>query len=91
MPPIDQLIQGNRYMFYRHDAFAFQGKVFRANYIDVCNLSIRLSCYNCIDEDPNEGIWTMPLDWIEKVENLNEITDIGLLPEDVVICIDNFA
>jgi hypothetical protein len=32
----------------------------------------------------------MPLDWIEKVENLSEIADCGLLPEDVVICIDNF-
>lgn len=79
-------------MFYRHDAFAFQGKVFRANYIDVRNLSIRVSYYSNLDYDNcTPTIWTMPLEWIEKVENLSEIADCGLLPEDVVICIDNFA
>jgi len=91
MPQIEQLIPGNRYMFYRWDAFSFQGKVFRANYVDIRNLSIRLSCYSNIDEDSQEGIWTMPVEWIEKVENLDEIVDLGLLPADVVICIDNFA
>ena len=91
MPPIEQLIPGNRYMFYRWDDFAFQGKVFRANYIDVRNLSIRLSYYSNIDEDSQKGIWTMPVDWIEKIERLDEIVDFSILPEDVVICIDNFA
>ena len=91
MPQIEQLIPGNRYMFYRSDAFSFQGKVFRANYVDIRNLSIRLSCYSNIDEDSQEGIWTMPVEWIEKVENLDEIVDLGLLPADVVICIDNFT
>ena len=91
MPPIEQLIPGNRYMFYYWDAFASEVKIFRANYIDVRNLYISVSCYNYIDEEPQEGIWTMPVEWIEKVENLDEIVDLGLLPADAVICIDNFA
>jgi hypothetical protein len=91
MPLLEQLIPGNRYLFHIKEEFAFMGKLFRANFVDTIHTTLRV-CHYYIDESNNHNsMWTMPVDWIEKIETLDEIADFTILPEDVVICIDNFA
>jgi len=91
---ITELQKGQRYLFYYNTGLVDNGVVttymFRANFVTIANLSIILDKY-CIGGNLNDGFWTIPLDWIENIETLEEITNSKtILPNEILMEIDKF-
>lgn len=91
---ITELLKGQRYLFYYNTGLVDVGVVttymFRANFVTITNLSIILDKY-CIGGEFQSGYWTMPLDWIENIETLEEITNSKtIFPHEILVEIDNF-
>jgi hypothetical protein len=66
---------------------------FRANFLDILNTTLRVTKYEKNNENKHMcGMVTMPLDWIEKVETLDEITlHKMIIPSEICIEIDSFV
>jgi len=91
---ITELLKGQRYLFYYSAGLVEDGVVttyiFRANFVTITNLSIILDKY-CIGGEVQNGFWTMPIDWIENIETLEEITNSkSIFPYEILVEIDNF-
>jgi hypothetical protein len=91
---ITELLKGQRYLFYYNNGLVDDGVVttymFRANFVTITNLSIILDKY-CIGGEVQHGFWAMPIDWIEHIETLEEITNSKtILPNEILVEIDNF-
>ena len=91
---ITELRKGQRYLFYYNTGLVDDGVVitymFRANFVTIANLSIILEKYS-IDGEFHSGYWTMPLDWIENIETLEEIINSKtIFPNEILVEIDNF-
>lgn len=88
---IAELTSGKRYMF--HSTNARGSRTFRANFIRIVLGYLQVCSY----EDPYTTInghttYSMPVDWITKVEDLTYILDpVCILPEDVLLIIDSYA
>jgi hypothetical protein len=91
---LSELQIGQRYFFYYNDNLFNDGIVntyiFRAEFVNIINNSLILNKYS-IRGILNQGFWTMPIDWVENIETLEEITLSKIpLPSDILLIIDNF-
>jgi hypothetical protein len=79
---------GQRYLFYDRQ----NNKQFRACFLDVVNVTLRVTKYEKNDSNKYlAGMVTMPLGWIEKADTLDMIVEGNiLLPEEIMIDIDGF-
>lgn len=89
-----ELKKGQRYFFYYNNNLYSDNIVntyiFRAEFVNIINNSLILNKYS-IRGILNQGFWTMPIDWVENVETLEEITLSKIpLPTDVLLIIDKF-
>jgi len=78
--------KGYRYLFYDKE----NKRQFRACFLDVIRNTLRVTKYQVDDTNHfMSGLITMPLEWIEKAETLEIITDKKLLlPSEILIEID---
>lgn len=91
---LSELQKGQRYFFYYNNNLYRDGIVntyiFRAEFVNIINNSLILNKYT-INGKLNQGCWTMPIDWVENIETLEEITLSKIpLPTDVLLIIDKF-
>jgi len=91
---LNELQTGQRYFFYYNNNLYSDNIVntyiFRAEFVNIINNSLILNKYS-IRGILNQGFWTMPLDWIENIETLEEITLSKIpLPSDILLIIDKF-
>ena len=79
---------GQRYLFYDRQ----NNKQFRACFLDVINVTLRVTKYEKNDSNKYlAGMVTMPLGWIEKADTLDMIVEGKvLLPEEIMIDMDGF-
>jgi hypothetical protein len=88
---INNLTVGKRYLF--HSTNARGSRVFRANFGRIILGYLQVRSY----EDPHTPFndyttYSIPVDWITRVEELKDILDpICVLPEDVLLIIDSYA
>ena len=88
---VNNLTAGKRYLF--HSTNARLSRLFRANFIRIVVGYLQVRLY----EDPYTGlndysIYSMPANWITRVEDLKDILDpVCILPEDVLLIIDSYA
>jgi hypothetical protein len=88
---INELTTGKRYLFYSTNARG--SRAFRANFIHIVVGYLQV----CMYEDPYttlnaHTIYSIPVDWIIKVEDLKDILDpVCILPEDILLIIDSYA
>ena len=88
MVKLSNLKLGQRYLFYKNTPNNTQ-IIFKANFIDIINNTLRVNEYYENDIYVNSVMVTMPISWIKKVETLNEITNKQLLlPEEILLIID---
>ena len=62
--------------------------MFRANFIDIINTTLRVNNVECEQNTSfhNCGMMTMPLDWITKIETLdNNGRENTLLPSEIML------
>jgi len=79
--------QGQRCAFYmiRPDE---EKIMFRAKFIDIINTTLRVNNVECQQNTSfhNCGMMTMPIDWIEKIEILdNNGRENTLLPSEIML------
>jgi hypothetical protein len=91
---LTELQTGQRYFFYYNNNLYSDNIVntyiFRAEFVNIINNSLILNKYS-IRGNLNQGFWTMPIDWIENIETLEEITLSKIpLPSDILLIIDKF-
>lgn len=91
---LTELKTGQRYFFYYNNNLYSDNIVntyiFRAEFVNIINNSLILNKYS-IRGNLNQGFWTMPIDWIENIETLEEITLSKIpLPSDILLIIDKF-
>ena len=91
---LNELQTGQRYFFYYNNNLYSDNIVntyiFRAEFVNIINNSLILNKYS-IRGILNQGFWTMPLDWVENIETLEEITLSKIpLPTDILLIIDKF-
>jgi hypothetical protein len=91
---LNELQTGQRYFFYYNNNLYSDNIVntyiFRAEFVNIINNSLILNKYS-IRGILNQGFWTMPLDWVENIETLEEITLSKIpLPSDILLIIDKF-
>jgi hypothetical protein len=91
---LNELQTGQRYFFYYNNNLYSDNIVntyiFRAEFVNIINNSLILNKYS-IRGNLNQGFWTMPIDWIENIETLEEITLSKIpLPSDILLIIDKF-
>ena len=91
---LTELQTGQRYFFYYNNNLYSDNIVntyiFRAEFVNIINNSLILNKYS-IRGNLNQGFWTMPIDWIENIETLEEITLSKIpLPSDTLLIIDKF-
>jgi hypothetical protein len=91
---LTELQTGQRYFFYYNNNlysdYIVNTYIFRAEFVNIINNSLILNKYS-IRGILNQGFWTMPLDWIENIETLEEITLSKIpLPSDILLIIDKF-
>jgi hypothetical protein len=91
---LNELQRGQRYFFYYNNNLYSDNIVntyiFRAEFVNIINNSLILNKYS-IRGILNQGFWTMPLDWVENIETLEEITLSKIpLPSDILLIIDKF-
>jgi hypothetical protein len=87
-----RLIKGQRYLFHKQSPNHEQ-TMFRANYIDVIGNTLRVSKRQVISSPSyydNSVMVTMPLEWISKIESLDETLADILIPDDILLQIDNY-
>jgi len=91
---LTELKTGQLYFFYYNNNLYSDNIVntyiFRAEFVNIINNSLILNKYS-IRGILNQGFWTMPIDWIENIETLEEITLSKIpLPSDILLIIDKF-
>ena len=81
--------QGQRCVFYMRPIDEEKDIImFTANFIDIINTTLRVNNVECEQNTSfhNCGMMTMPLDWIEKIETLdNNARENTLLPSEIML------
>lgn len=102
---MSNLHQGQRYLFHKHPKYCADNKplIFRAKFIDILKNTLRVYDYCEINNVILQGMRTMPITWITKIESLDDIVNNTRnaypplppsrfpLPEDILVMIDNYA
>ena len=81
-------IKGQRYLFYHQAPYEDKCITFRANFIRVINTTLLVKSSQ--NEKSSNTIVSIPVEWITKVESLEDMIGDRLLPSDVLLLIDNF-
>lgn len=91
MVSMDELIQGQKYIFYEKRTMLHGEISYRAKFLEIREISPAHK-YIYVLRDNNERFLTItPLKWILKVESLDDILGISKnLPVDVIGLIDAF-
>ena len=80
---------GQRCVFYMRPLDEEKDTImFRANFIDIINTTLRVNNVECEQNTSfhNCGMMTMPLDWITKIETLdNNGRENTLLPSEIML------
>ena len=80
---------GQRCVFYMRPLDEEKDTImFRANFIDIINTTLRINKVECEQNTTfhNCGMMTMPLDWITKIETLdNNARENTLLPSEIML------
>ena len=81
--------QGQRCVFYMRPLDEEKDAImFRANFIDIINTTLRINKVECEQNTTfhNCGMMTMPLDWITKIEIIdNNGRENTLLPSEIML------
>ena len=81
--------QGQRCVFYMRPLDEEKDTImFRANFIDIINTTLRVNNVECEQNTSfhNCGMMTMQLDWITKIETLdNNGRENTLLPSEIML------
>ena len=81
--------QGHRCVFYMRPLDEEKDIImFTANFIDIINTTLRVNNVECEQNTSfhNCGMMTMPLDWITKIETLdNNGRENTLLPSEIML------
>ena len=81
--------QGQRCVFYMRTLDEEKDIImFTANFIDIINTTLRVNNVECEQNTSfhNCGMMTMPLDWITKIETLdNNGRENTLLPSEIML------
>ena len=81
--------QGQRCVFYMRPLDEEKDTImFRANFIDIINTTLRVNKVECEHNMSfhNCGMMTMPLDWITKIEIIdNNGRENTLLPSEIML------
>jgi hypothetical protein len=81
--------QGQRCVFYMRPLDEEKDIImFTANFIDIINTTLRVNNVECEQNTSfhNCGMMTMPLDWITKIETLdNNGRENTLLPSEIML------
>lgn len=81
-------IKGQRYLFYHQAPHEDKCTTFRANFIRVINTTLLVNSHQT--EKSSNTIVSIPLEWITKVESLEDMIGDRLLPSELLLLIDNF-
>ena len=86
-----RLIPGQRYWFTVEGT-----RTFRANFLDVLQQqTLRVTQHEQdleVSSQHKHCVWTLPLEWITRVETLETVTHHQLhLPADIVHAVDNYV
>ena len=89
----ENIKSGQRYLFYKKDMVGQKTKIikFRANFIDIINTTLLVDKVECQEKRAihNCGLLTLPVDWVIKIETLDDITSEKLLlPSEIIVDID---
>ena len=80
---------GQRCVFYTRSLDEEKDTImFIANFIDIINTTLRINKVECEQNTTfhNCGMMTMPLDWITKIETLdNNARENTLLPSEIML------
>jgi hypothetical protein len=87
------LRKGQRYLFYEKAPYHESEISFRANFIHILGISLIID--TCETEKSPTTLVTIPIEWIIKIQSLNDIlsTDdisFDILPNDVLSIIDSY-
>lgn len=89
------LQKNKRYLFYfsNNAREKLKNTNFRADFLDIINKTLQVTKYQKDEYGLHMGgMVTMPLDWIEKVEQLDNITlNQMIIPSEICIEIDEFV
>ena len=85
------LLKGRRYLFYKKMPND-DTTLFRANFVDIINNTLRITKRQYMSSSTYEKskLITMPIEWIIKIESLNETLAETIIPNDILLEIDNF-
>lgn len=85
------LLKGKRYLFYKKMPND-DTTLFRANFIDIMGDTLRITKRQYLSSSTYEKsvLITMPIEWIVKIESLNETLAETIIPDDILLEIDNF-
>lgn len=81
-------IKGQRYLFYHQAPYEDKCITFRANFIRVINTTLLVNSHQT--EKSSNTIVSIPVEWITKVESLEDMIGDTLLPSELLLLIDNF-
>jgi hypothetical protein len=89
-----ELQKGQRYLFYYNDGVYnnrnIKTYIFRAEFVNIINNYLIVNKYSLCGK-LHQGFWTMPMEWIENIETLEEITlSKTILPSYILMEIDKF-
>jgi hypothetical protein len=85
---------GQRCLFYtKHLGGETEIIMFRANFIDIINKTLRVNKVDCQQNRSYQGgLLTMPLAWVINIESLDDITcEKLLMPSEIILDIDLFV
>ena len=81
-------IKGQRYLFYHQAPHEDKCTTFRANFIRVINTTLLVNSHQT--EKSSNTIVSIPVEWITKVESVEDMIGDTLLPSELLLLIDNF-
>lgn len=95
MVRIDELFQAQRYLFYVKRPHVKNAETFRANFVRVIVNTLIVSHFSDTSSGiVEEGEHAMPLEWIVRIETLEETVDMdpsfARFPSEILLQIDNW-
>lgn len=86
------LRKGQRYLFYEQKPYEENETIFRANFVNLYETSKTLIINNSETERCKNTHVSIPLDWITKIETLEDITrGKSILPQEILLMIDEYV
>jgi len=86
------LRKGQRYLFYEKRPYEENETIFRANFVNLYETSKTLIINNSETETCAKTQISIPLEWIQKIDTLEDIT-CGkiILPQEILLMIDEYV